>query len=144
MTTYKHPALKELADRLHRTDFGTEFTLDIRSGTIEESDTLGMEELIYAYSPVQGVWELEYSTASLPDNTILQESLYAPENYMDYGTLWNHLGDLDNAMNASKLIVSLHMVDTHDCEDCEDCDEYGTTVVCDHTLGWAVVSALLP
>lgn len=141
MTAYKYPALKELANKLQFAEFGTEFTLDISSGTVEESDTLGVEELIYAYSPVQGEWELEYSTASLPDNVLLRETLYESANFMSYGTLWNHLGDLDKAMNASKLIVSLSIVDSHDCE---DCDEYGTTVVCDHTLGWAVVSAILP
>ena len=142
MFDYEYPALKELADKLQFAEFLTEYTLDIKSGDITESDTLGISDYLYANDYGSRGWVVDYQHATLPDNSEVKDSLFAPCNYMSYGTLWEHLGDVHSAMNDySRLVVTLSPVDTYDCD---ECDVNGMSDYCDHSLGWVVISALIP
>lgn len=133
---------KQLADNLQDAEFGTEYTLDLNTGMVEKSDTLGIDELVYA-SYTGKSWQLDYSHAILPELSTITDTLYEPANYLNECALMHHLPEMDEIMTHSKLVATLAIVDTYDCEDCESGDNDEPECMFEHDLGWAIITALI-
>lgn len=130
--------LEDFAKALQDAHFGLELTLDLNTGEIEQSDEMGVEEVLYIATG-GGYSEPDFTHSG---GIKVECTKYAPFNYMSLGTLRHHISNFmeeEELANYSKLVAQLSMVDV---DECMECDEDGMTEWCDHMAGWAVLTTL--